>query len=99
MSTVDPRPQSLATTIFATLEPLLGPHTARRALDIVYKRLGRTEEELGPDDAQRAGDILLPILRTLLGREAAKRIRELVIEATGAPYGRARPSPATAARS
>jgi len=83
VSTVDPRPQSLAATIVATLEPLLGPHTSTRALDIVCKRLGKTEEELGPDDAQRAGDILLPILRTLLGREAAERVRERLIEATG----------------
>jgi hypothetical protein len=83
VSTVDPRPQSLAATIVATLEPLLGPHTSRRALDIVCQRLGRTEESLGPDDAQRAGDILLPILRTLLGREAAERIRERIVGANG----------------
>ena len=83
MSTVDPRPQSLAATILATLEPLLGPHTSRRALNIVCKRLGHTEGELGPEHAQRAGDILLPILRTLLGRQAAERVRERVVEANG----------------
>lgn len=81
MSAVDPRPQSLAATIVSTLEPLLGPHTSRRALDIVCKRIGRDEENLGPDDAQRAGDVLLPILRTLLGREAAERIRERIAAA------------------
>jgi hypothetical protein len=80
VSTVDPRPQSLAVTIVATLEPLLGPHTSRRALDIVCKRLGRTEDDLLLDDAERAGDILLPILRTLLGREAAERIRRRIVD-------------------
>lgn len=80
MSPVDPRPTNLAATIVATLEPLLGPHTSRRALDIVCKRLGRTEEDLQPDDAERAGDILIPILRTLLGRAAAERIRRRIVE-------------------
>ena len=56
------------------LTPLLGPHTARRALAMVCKRAGKDASHLGPEDLPMAHQTLRPMLRTLVGKEVAIRV-------------------------
>lgn len=56
------------------LSPLLGPHTAKRALAMICKRAGKDAAELGIDDLELAQTTLRPMLRTLIGNEVTVRV-------------------------
>jgi hypothetical protein len=73
----------LAEEILGVLEPLLGPHTSGHALKVVCKRLGCPPHDLRWTDADRVTTELTPMLRTLLGRAAAERVREKILGAGG----------------
>jgi len=64
----------LAERIVSVLTPLLGPHTARRALAMICKRAGKDTAELGSVDLELAQTTLRPMLRTLIGNEVTVRV-------------------------
>lgn len=63
-----------ADRVVAVLTPLLGPHTAKRALAMICKRAGKEAAELGPADLALAQTTLRPMLRTLIGNEVTVRV-------------------------
>lgn len=63
-----------AERVVSVLTPLLGPHTAKRALAMICKRAGKDSAELGPDDLSLAQTTLRPMLRTLIGNEVTVRV-------------------------
>ncbi len=66
---------SVADHIVEVLTPLLGPHTARRALAMICKRAGKeAPEELGQPDLVIACATLRPMLRTLIGNDVTVRV-------------------------
>ncbi|MCA9713622.1 MAG: hypothetical protein H6713_26440 [Myxococcales bacterium] len=64
----------VATEVVRVLTPLLGPHTARRALAMVCKRAGKDSGSLGPEDLPVAHQTLRPMLRTLVGKDIAVKV-------------------------
>ena len=69
----------IATAHFAdhvvhVLTPLLGPHTAKRALAMICKRAGKEPAELGTADLAIACSTLRPMLRTLIGNDVTVRV-------------------------
>lgn len=64
--------------IIQVLEPLLGPHTARHALKVACARVGSAPEALKRSEAAAVAGELTPMLRTLLGRAAAERVRNKI---------------------
>ena len=56
------------------LTPLLGPHTAKRALAMICKRAGKEPQELGTGDLAIACSTLRPMLRTLIGNDVTVRV-------------------------
>ena len=56
------------------LTPLLGPHTAKRALVMICKRAGKEAHELGEEDLAIAHTTLRPMLRTLIGNDVTVRV-------------------------
>jgi len=65
---------SFAEHIIHVLTPLLGPHTAKRALAMICKRAGKEAGELGPADLTIAHSTLRPMLRTLIGNDVTVRV-------------------------
>ena len=74
---------AFADQVVRVLEPMLGPHTAVRALDMIGSRLGREVASLTIDDAEAVLAILVPVVRNLLGREAAESLRTRVLAIGG----------------
>lgn len=86
----DPRPVNLSATIVGfeeqehvsvvadkvlnALTPLLGRHTARRALVMVCKRAHKDVQTLSSEDLPVAYRTLRPMLRTLIGKEVTVRV-------------------------
>lgn len=68
------RASTYAQRILAVLEPAVGRHTARRALDIALRRTGREVAGLSADDHEAVCEVLAPMLRTLVGRAVADRL-------------------------
>ncbi len=60
--------------IVARLAMFLGPHTARVALKTFAARSGRSPEALTRADVPEVLAALLPMLRTLIGRERAESL-------------------------
>jgi hypothetical protein len=65
---------SFADHVVEVLSPLLGPHTARRALAMICKKAGKDAQELGPTDMAIAHTTLRPMLRTLIGNDVTVRV-------------------------
>jgi hypothetical protein len=65
---------SFADRVVSVLTPLLGPHTAKRALVMICKKAGKEAEQLGPDDLELAQSTLRPMLRTLIGNDVTTRV-------------------------
>lgn len=63
-----------AERVVSVLTPLLGPHTAKRALAMICKRAGKDAAELGEDDLEVVQNTLRPMLRTLIGSEVTVRV-------------------------
>lgn len=76
-------PSSLAVEITAQLEPLLGPHTAARALALACEKLGMTPDSIELGDVTDLTAELVPMLRTLLGRAAAERVKANILKQAG----------------
>lgn len=74
MSPDQPIDGSIADRVVHVLTPLLGPHTARRALAMICKRAGKDAGALGPDDLPVAQSTLRPMLRTLIGNDVTVRV-------------------------
>lgn len=74
----------LAEHVVGVLEPLLGPHTAANAVRVACDKLGLAPDSLSRADAEAVSRELAPMLRTLLGRAAAERVRERILAAGGA---------------
>ena len=64
----------LAQHVVEVLTPLLGPHTAKRALAMICKRAGKEPAELGAGDLAIACTTLRPMLRTLIGNDVTVRV-------------------------
>ncbi|MBZ5715017.1 hypothetical protein [Nannocystis pusilla] len=71
---VQPIDGPFAERVVTVLTPLLGPHTAKRALAMICKRAGKDAAALGPDDVELAQTTLRPMLRTLIGNEVTVRV-------------------------
>ncbi len=72
---------SFADHVVQVLTPLLGPHTAKRALAMICKRACKEPHELGPTDLAIAHTTLRPMLRTLIGNDVTVRVlADLAIE-------------------
>lgn len=65
---------SFADRVVSVLTPLLGPHTARRALVMICKKAGKEPDELGAGDLEVAQTTLRPMLRTLIGNDVTTRV-------------------------
>lgn len=76
---------SFAEHVVAVLTPLLGPHTAKRALAMICKRANKDADELGPGDLAIAHTTLRPMLRTLIGNEVTVRVLADLGAMEGAP--------------
>jgi hypothetical protein len=77
---------NFAEHVVEVLTPLLGPHTARRALAMICKRANKEAHELGPTDLAIAHTTLRPMLRTLIGNEVTVRVlADLGVDGGGAP--------------
>lgn len=74
MPPVQPIDGPFAERVVNVLTPLLGPHTAKRALAMICKRAGKDAAELGVDDVELAQSTLRPMLRTLIGNEVTIRV-------------------------
>ncbi len=75
MSVIKPIvPASFADHVVEVLSPLLGPHTAKRALAMICKKAGKDAQELGPTDMAIAHTTLRPMLRTLIGNDVTVRV-------------------------
>ncbi|MCY1068787.1 hypothetical protein [Nannocystis sp. RBIL2] len=74
MPPVQPIDGPFAERVVSVLTPLLGPHTAKRALAMICKRAGKDAAELGLDDLEVAQTTLRPMLRTLIGNEVTVRV-------------------------
>jgi hypothetical protein len=75
LSAINPRgDSSFAEHVVRVLTPLLGPHTARRALAMICKRAGKEPHDLGPEDLAVAHSTLRPMLRTLIGNDVTVRV-------------------------
>lgn len=74
MPPVQPNEGSFADRVISVLTPLLGPHTAKRALAMICKRAGKEAAELGQADLTLAQSTLRPMLRTLIGNEVTIRV-------------------------
>lgn len=72
--TLDKSIDGFADRVVTVLTPLLGPHTAKRALAMICKRAGKEPEQLGPGDLELAQSTLRPMLRTLIGNEVTIRV-------------------------
>lgn len=73
----DLKPHASATVadqVIEVLTPLLGPHTAKRALAMICKRAGKEAHELGEADLAIAHTTLRPMLRTLIGNDVTMRV-------------------------
>lgn len=73
----------LADLVVEELEQLLGPHTARRALELVTKRIGGSVETLVLEDAADVCEVLTPMLRTLLGKRSAGIVVDNIMARSG----------------
>jgi hypothetical protein len=71
---VQPIDGPFAERVVSVLTPLLGPHTAKRALAMICKRAGKDAAQLGRDDLEVAQNTLRPMLRTLIGSEVTVRV-------------------------
>jgi hypothetical protein len=69
-----PRDIAFADRVVDVLTPLLGPHTAKRALAMICKKAGKEPEQLGPADLEVAQSTLRPMLRTLIGNDVTVRV-------------------------
>jgi hypothetical protein len=69
-----PVSKPIADHVVDVLSPLLGPHTARRALAMICKRAGKDPQDLGPEDMAVAYSTLRPMLRTLIGNDVTVRV-------------------------
>lgn len=67
-------PSAYARRLLAALEPAIGKHTARRALELACKQVERTPSSLDPADHPRVAEALGPMLRTLVGRAKAETL-------------------------
>jgi len=65
---------NFADHIVQVLSPLLGPHTAKRALAMICKKAGKETHQLGPTDLAIAHATLRPMLRTLIGNDVTVRV-------------------------
>ena len=65
---------SCADRVVSVLTPLLGPHTAKRALVMICKKAGKEPDELGDGDLEVAQTTLRPMLRTLIGNDVTTRV-------------------------
>lgn len=65
---------NFADHVVQVLTPLLGPHTAKRALAMICKKAGKEAHELGPGDMVIAHTTLRPMLRTLIGNDVTVRV-------------------------
>lgn len=65
---------SFADRVVSVLTPLLGPHTAKRALVMICKKAGKEPGELGEGDLEVAQTTLRPMLRTLIGNDVTARV-------------------------
>ena len=65
---------SFADHIVEVLTPLLGPHTAKRALAMICKRADKEVSELGHADLALVCATLRPMLRTLIGNDVTVRV-------------------------
>ena len=72
-----------AQRLLDALEPAIGKHTARRALDLACKKTDHTPASLGASDHAAVADVLGPMLRTLVGRAKADRILQSMADAAG----------------
>lgn len=72
---------STAERIAGRLAAYLGPNTARTAVrSFAARALGRTADAVGREDAPRLVEALRPMLKTLLGAEAAERVVAEILE-------------------
>ena len=69
-----PRDIAFADRVVDVLTPLLGPHTAKRALAMICKKAGKEPKQLGPADLEVAQSTLRPMLRTLIGNDVTVRV-------------------------
>ncbi len=75
MSIIKPTmPAQFAEHVVEVLTPLLGPHTAKRALAMICKRAGKEPSELGTGDLAITCTTLRPMLRTLIGNDVTVRV-------------------------
>ena len=65
---------NFADHIIEVLTPLLGPHTAKRALAMICKRADKELPELGHADLPLVCATLRPMLRTLIGNDVTVRV-------------------------
>ncbi|MEZ4380656.1 MAG: hypothetical protein R3A79_04885 [Nannocystaceae bacterium] len=61
-------------TVIEFLEPTLGKLTARKALELVAKRIKKEPEQLRASDIDKVCDGLRPMLRTLLGAATTQQL-------------------------
>lgn len=77
MSAIKPRgDSSFAEHVVHVLTPLLGPHTARRALAMICKRAGKEPHARASPRPflAVAHSTLRPMLRTLIGNDVTVRV-------------------------
>ncbi len=63
-----------ARNVIDALEPAIGKHTARRALELACTKIGSQPTSIGPAHHTAAAKVLSPMLRTLLGRAKAEAL-------------------------
>lgn len=67
-------PENFYPELLERLTPLLGQHTARRALKLACDRAGRAEGTLQAGDSSAVVALLGPMLRTLVGNQTAQAV-------------------------
>jgi hypothetical protein len=82
-------PSLMSRHIVEVLEPLLGPHTARRAAELAAEHCGVTAATLAPEHFDAVCERLRPMLRTLLGATVTDR----VLHSIARPFRREVPPP------
>ena len=81
-------PQTIADEVIERLAGLLGPNTARVAVQtFARKKLGRDADTIATADLPKLLDGLKPMLRTLVGGQAAEQWLETTRREVGGPGG------------
>jgi len=72
---MDAEESQLSRVVHEVLTPLLGRHTARKALELACQKSGTAVARLGDAELPVVIDNLMPMLRTLLGEQVAERVK------------------------